>query len=135
MTPDISSRIESAWNHSPDWNEMHVRKALEFISPFASGSVIDWDEGDEQWARVLKDNVTVAIIHAAWPLLIVHADLAQAARTFADTNNATVIVADNFDDHCFSVDRRLLERLLGRELTQNISYDSLSINDLWWATV
>jgi hypothetical protein len=39
------------------------------------------------------------------------------------------------DERVYEIDRALLEEVFDRVLSENVDYSSLSLNDLWWATV
>lgn len=47
----------------------------------------------------------------------------------------TSVGFDNFQDATFSVDKNLIEEIFSKELTNNIDYNHLSIEEIWFATV
>ncbi len=133
---ELSPLFECAHRFSTSWNYESVRKALERLASSNSGAQIDWEKGDEQWGRVLVGNEVVAFVCAKLPLVAVHSKLSGIASGWAgNQDGAEVIVMDDFEAADFSVDRSLLERIFGREISSNLDYNAISISELWWATV
>lgn len=135
MIQDISEAFEIAHKYSNIWTSQTVRKAIQIIVASGVGLQDDWEEGDEEWGRVLQDNNVVAIVCARLPLVFLHSSLAQLTPSLTEDCVVSVVVVRDFDDVTYAVSKSLLERLFERSVSENVSCDAMSINDLWWATV
>ena len=136
MKTDLSPLIEDAREHMESWSLLAVNDALTRLVSGTPGARSDWEKGDEEWGRVIVEGKVLALVSAKLPLVIARSVLAASANEWAlGRSGAVVIIVDNFDDCAFCVDRALLENVFSREITPNVNYESLSISDLWWATV
>lgn len=73
------------------------------------------------------------MINALIPLAFVlsnHRDTVQKIL-----GDCAAVVVESFSSEDFSIDGKLLEQIVGHEVSSNVDYDQLSIDDLWWATV
>ncbi len=130
MTTDLGSLFRSAQAAAATWRREDVRQALEFLA--GSEFQIDWEPGDEEWGRIIDSGGScLALICARVPLGIgnEYVDPGRlAARIFW-------MKVHSMSEHVFEVDRRLLEEVFGRQLSDNVDYSKLSVDELWWATV
>ncbi len=106
-----------------------MRQALE--SAAGSDFWIDWECGNEQWGRIIDARGVQALVCARVPLGFAQEDLDPARMT----ERVFWMKVCSMDQPLFEVDRRLLEEVFGRPLSDNVDYSRLSVNDLWWATV
>lgn len=130
MTADLGNVFRSAQAASGAWNNDGVMEALKLLAGREFG--IDWEPGDEEWGRVVDSGGNVhALVCARIPLGIVREDMDTARMTM----HVSWIRVPSMSEQTYTVDRPLLEQVFGRQLSENIDYSKLSINDLWWATV
>jgi len=127
--------IEEAHRRKGQWDEQDVKDLLRVISCAINESQVDWDEGDELWARVLEGDEVVAIVSAVMPLAILKEPYRNHVSCQELAGSPQVYFVDNFEMPAFATSKEALEGLFERSLTDNVTYDSMSINDLWWATV
>jgi len=135
MKKDLSKAFQEAQGNVGNWSLPDVRALLDFIAVSRASSHIDWEPGDEEWGRVLEGNAVVAFVCAKVPLVVLHKSLIELVSSINKDGGPLVVVAESFGSESYSVDRQVLESLFGHCITVNISCDSLSITDLWWATV
>ena len=129
MTKDLGEVFRVASARSRAWTRDDVWRALKGLT--STGSKVDWEPGDEQWGRVLDGAGVVGLICARVPVGAVRNDVDP--RLLSDP--VTWIRFNSMNDHDFKVERELLEEIFGCALSENVNYSSLSLNDLWWATV
>lgn len=96
---------------------------------------VDWEEGDEEWGRVISRGKEVAYVSARRPLAFVQADDEAATQPAWSWLGIVVIAVRDFDSPSISVDPSALADLTRRPLTENVSYRKASVNEIWWATV
>jgi hypothetical protein len=132
---DITHEFSAAAKSSDSWTHSNVRTALNALCNGIPGSTSDWEEDDECWGRVLIKDESVVYVNANFPLIIVKLPFALAGTQCAKQFGMRIIIVDDFDSRQFAIDRAVLESLLGRELSTNVSYESISIIELWWSTI
>jgi len=132
---DITPQVTEAALRCQGWTFERVRAALSVLAEVYSGATVDWEEPDEDWGRVISDGEPAAYISARCPIAFVRADGEAAAQSVLTTLGVVVISARDFDAPSFRVDRHVLSRLSRRPLTENVSYERTSVNEIWWATV
>ncbi len=135
MIHDLSQQFEEAHRNSEKWNDHFVLDALQRIAVTDDGLRVDWEAGDEQWGRVLAGNSVVALVCARVPLVFLHPSLGDIGWTWCKDYGIVVAISGNFDQQSFSVRPALLKHIFSKDISDNVSCDSLSLNDLWWATV
>jgi hypothetical protein len=115
-----------------EWSDKHAASLLQAIASRFRGGVVDWDEGSEEWGRVVLDGKdVVALVCRRLPL-----GIAKAAHAHQmPVGQVTWIVVELMSEPKFRVGRLVLEQAFGRQLSDNVNYEQLSANDLWWATV
>ncbi len=69
------------------------------------------------------------------PLAIVTSEFAKVAKECIEAEEAIMFEVSDFDDRRYKAPKSLLERIFAKPLTSVVSYDALSIRDLWYATV
>lgn len=108
------------------------RRTANLLALLAShfDGVVDWEQGDEEWGRVLAGQQVLAIVADRFPLVIV-----VGGRTPPVGNLAHVVRVKDMDGKDHQVDRSVLEEGFGRSITSNVNYDCMSIDELWWATI
>lgn len=135
MTTNLDGDFREALLGRKGWNPNSVRKVVAAFRSVLPAASVDWEEGDENWARLMIDGEVVAIVNALVPIVVVLSKLRDKVQGLAENNKVALIVADSFSDHSFCVDKQLVEQVVARELSSNIDYRSLSIDDLWWTTI
>jgi hypothetical protein len=132
---DITQKIIEAGSHAHGWTREKARHALSVLAVLYPEATVDWEEGDEDWGRVICRGVATAYVSARCPLVFVQADDGTAARQVSSHLGVIAIAAQDFDVPSFSVDPSALSDLARRPLTRNVRYDRATVNDIWWATV
>jgi hypothetical protein len=132
---DITSKIMEARSLSQGWTREKVRHALAALAELHPDGTVDWEERDEDWGRVISRGAAMAYVSARCPLAFVQADDETAAQRLSAQVDIVAITVQDFDVSSVSVDPSALSELTRRPLTENVLYDSASVNEIWWATV
>jgi hypothetical protein len=132
---DITQKIVEAASPAHDWTGEKVRHALSTLAGLYPEATIDWEEGDEDWGRVISRGAATAYVSARRPLAFVQADDETAAQRVSSQLGIAAITVHDFDAPSLSVDPTALSELTRRPLTKNVLYDRASVNEIWWATV
>jgi hypothetical protein len=128
--------LKNAQSGKSRWAIADVETLLKFLCKAIPNAQSDWERGDEMWARVLSGEEVSAIISVEMPLVILkgkHRYLADLLQN--DLELFQVAVVEQFDEPALETSRDALEQIFNRSLSENLEYDSLSVDDLWWATV
>ena len=135
---DITSKLNDAMLLSPGWTHEKVRHALSTLAALYPESEIDWEEGDEEWGRVVCCGKEKAFVSVRFPFVFVQADDEALRRQISSQLGVIAVAVRDFDDPSISVDPTVLSNFTGSPgspLTENVSYEAASVNDIWWATV
>jgi hypothetical protein len=128
--------LKNAQSSRSQWAIADVEALLTYLCKAIPNAQSDWERGDEMWARVLSGEEVSAIVSAEMPLVILkekHLYLAKLLQN--DCEGLQVAVVEQFDEPALETSRDALEQIFGRSLSENLEYASLSVDDLWWATV
>jgi hypothetical protein len=131
----LRDRIEAAHELRARWNIQRAREVVTRLCTQLPNARVDWDEGDEEWARVIVGSDPVILVSAKLPLVIAQEPHDKLTIDGAEELGFIGYAVDDFSKKQHYVEKSFLESVFGRELSGNLSYDALSINDLWWATV
>ncbi|WP_148087722.1 hypothetical protein [Gemmata obscuriglobus] len=131
----LEEEITRAWSLRNSWTPTKMRNVLDLLLQHCPSSRVDWDEGDEEWARLLCHDRLVALVCYRFPLIFILPDTCGLNLQHDLGKDIVVDSLSSFDDVFFAVDRNLLETCFGRQLTNSIDYERMSIKDIWWATV
>jgi hypothetical protein len=118
-----------------EWNLGESARVLEEILQCVDNAVIEWEKGDEEWGRIIRNKQVVALVCARFPLVIVLAGLKAALEKAISTPKVSLVSVESMSEKTYSVDKAVLEIFFGRTLSENVDYGKCSIDDLWWATV
>lgn len=119
-----------------DWQARDFQRVLDFIKRSIDNSQIDWEQGDEQWGRILVDNnLIAAIVSLQIPLTIIKLDYQKIGCDCQKVFNAHLITIEAFDANLLCSNQEYIEKVFEKPISSNICYDCFSVNDLWWATV
>lgn len=132
---DLTLKINNAKLLSCSWTHDKVRQALSTLAGYFPGDMVDWEEGDEEWGRVISRGEATAYVSARLPLAFVRSDHETAAQQVSLRMEIITISVPDFDAPAVTVDLGAISDLSGRALTKNVSYDRASVNDIWWATI
>jgi len=132
---DITSKIVSAGSLAHGWTPEKVRHALSALAELYPEGTVDWEEGNEEWGRVISRGEVTAYVSARCPLAFVQADDEAEAQRVSSQLSILAIAVQDFDAPSINVDPSALSELTRRPLTKNVSYDRASVNEIWWATV
>ncbi|MCT2586333.1 hypothetical protein [Actinophytocola gossypii] len=83
-------------------------------------------DADAHWYCLVDQEVRIAMVSAAWPLLVATESVAAHAPDIA------VLAAPTMDDPVFRCARPVLHGVFG---DRDLDPDAFSGNDLWFATV
>lgn len=132
MKQDLSEFFRQGLAASAMWTYEKVDQALHALAVQCPGSRVDWEPGDEEWGRVVDaDGNVVGLVCARIPVGIVRDDLPQSELP----SLVAWLRFKSMYDTSYHVSPEILEKVFGRRISQNIDYGTLSLNDLWWATV
>lgn len=134
MTRDISAIVETASGHRATWTAARFAQTLALLKAQLPGTVVDWEEHDEEWGRILSmDGSVGAYVYCTLPMVI----LDDSVVRFGVITPPDVVRLEvpSMNASCLRADKDQLEAALGRALSPNIDYDAFSADDLWWATV
>lgn len=132
---DLTPTLRRAVYRTDIWSTDIASHVLSSLATAIPGSTVDWEQGDEQWGRVVRSGDVVGYVHAAWPLVIILSALEECVNQLSLALQCEVIVTADFADKVFCVEKTFLECMCARAVSDNIDYRRLSINDLWWATI
>lgn len=130
MTVCLDHLFREAKDRFGAWSHDDVRKVLEVLA--GQAFQVDWEPGDEEWGRVVDTSGKVHVLVCSRIPLCIGLQDRDGGRLATRVSWMTV---SSMSEPAFEVDRRLLEEIFERSLSENINYAKLSINDLWWATV
>lgn len=132
---DITSQIENGISLGLDWTRDKVRLTLSVLAELYPESSVDWDVPDEEWGSVISCGAPKAYVSAKCPLAFVQTEDETMIQQISSRLGIIVIAMQDFDAPLISVDPSVLSKLAGRPLTDDVSYDQASVNDIWWATI
>jgi len=131
MTTDITSKFEEAAKSASTWTHAFVHDMVQDICASHPGARVDWEPGDEEWARVLEaegDDI-IAFVCAKFPVGFIRGEGPAGDHPFV------WISVPSTDASVFSVRPEVLDQLFGRSVSRRPDYDRLSADEIWWATV
>ena len=133
MTESLDCHVETALRKKDCWGVAEARIVLAKCRARIGDSQIDWEEVDENWGRLVKDGEVILLVNALIPLAFVLSSHCDALLDIL--GDCLAVPVESFSSESFSVSRQLIEQVVGREVSNTVNYDHLSIDDLWWATV
>lgn len=133
MKTDITSVIQSAFSSSP-WKPDEFHAYLNSLTDSTEDGIFDWDEfAGENWARVLIQDQPVIYLHRSAPLVFIQKNL---QNIIPKVNSLFYITFLDPDDAIYSLDENFFEQWShGRSKSGELNANSLSVSDIWWATV
>ena len=132
MSIDLTPLVLRANEYSARWSKALVHSTLRSVLEANPASNVDWEEGDEEWARVLMNQEVGALVCARIPLVLATGSIVQPNAL------PEFVLWHRVGDLSFSiyrVDKATLENVFERELSDNVDYEDLSADEFWWATV
>ncbi|WP_437634842.1 hypothetical protein [Sorangium sp. So ce854] len=132
MKQDLSDIFRQSRAASATWTHEKVQDVLRALAASSPGSSVDWEPFDEQWGRGLDagDDV-LGFVCARVPIGAARDDVPLSELP----SDVAWIRFRSTNDHDYRIAPELLEEVFGREISRNVDYEDLSMNDLWWATV
>jgi hypothetical protein len=129
--------LEAIWSKAiaarQHWQPTTVHDVLRKVASLVHAARVDWEQGDEEWGRVIAgDGHVAALVCARLPFGFIAASEVDPAVL---PTELTWVQVASMSDPAFCMDKRTLEETFGRELSDNVDYNALSAQDLWWATV
>jgi hypothetical protein len=134
MIRDITNEINSAFSCSLIWDRDKFFTYLNQITHSIQGGILDWDEyAGENWGRVLIQEEPIIYFYRHSPLVFVQQRFRDVVVKYSDLH---CIVFSNADEESYSLDANFFEQWSkGRSKTGGLKNNSLSVSDIWWATV
>lgn len=130
---DLRQPISKAMAKRGQWDTSSFVAALHAVASSIENARIDWEQGDEEWGRVLKaDGQVAALVCVRVPFGFLCAPEMDSSHLSPEL---TWVCVEDIEEPAFTVDKSLLEAVFGRELSENVNYGALSAQDVWWATV
>lgn len=133
MTQELTASIEMAMASGMATEE--AQRLLTSLAARVEGSTIDWDrEAGENWARLLVRREVVAFLCTKAALLIVSRvpdDLIAGAAT----PEVVVVRVDEMESRELRSDRRTVQKLAGRTVSEHFDHQQFSAEELVWATM
>jgi hypothetical protein len=126
---DITQKFVEAGSLDHEWTRENVRHALSTLAGLYPEATVDWEEGDEDWGRVISRGAATAYVSARRPLAFVQADDGTAAQRISSQLGIVAIAVQDFDAPSLSVDPTALSGLTRRPLTKNVLYNRASVNE------
>lgn len=133
MSIDISEHFQKAATCASAWTHDDVRKTVAAIAKRHPGARVDWEPGDEEWARVLdpEGDGLIALVCAKVPLGFIRGS-SPPDESLGDFVWLTV---SSTTDASYKVDPEVLDQSFGRTVSRKLNFDAISADDIWWATV
>jgi hypothetical protein len=132
---NLEKAIIDARDGFQPWTRDSVRHVLKCVTCRLPGAQYDWDETNENWGVISRTDQGIAYICAKVPLIVVAGTFAAEVKECVKDNEAVIFEVNNFDHKEHKVAKHVLEAIFGKMLTNVVSYEALSIRDLWYATV
>jgi hypothetical protein len=132
---DLENAILRAHKGFQLWTRERMQELVTCITGRIPGARSDWDSANESWAVISRPNQGIAYICAKIPFIVVADPFAKGVNECVKAEEAVVFEVSDFDDHRYKVTKSVLENIFAKTLTPVVSYDTLSIRDLWYATV
>jgi len=136
---NIVSILEQARNNNPDYNFPEIIKGIKSLKKVDHSINYDWDESDEEWVSLLKENERVAIIGVKIPVIFVVNEFKKTLDTYEFSQKILCIEINDFDEVIWSIDLEEYESKINEPpfhaSSESINLNSFSTNDFWWATI
>jgi hypothetical protein len=132
---DLENAIRTAHNALQLWTLERIQELVTCINGHIPGARSDWDSANESWAVISRPDQGIAYICSKVPFIAVAGPFAKEVKECARVEEAVIFEVSDFDDHRYKVTKSMLENIFSKTLTSVVSYDALSIRDLWYATV
>lgn len=132
---DLFQMLAEAKSHAEIWTPMQLKACLASIASAQPNWCLDWEEGDERWIRILSQGKVVGYVSVEIPIAFFLKSEKSKLDNLTGMDSIVIYVVEDFDNPDFSTTRCKMEDVFGRVLTDNVDYERLSVNDLWWATV
>ena len=122
--------FRKAMQARPGWTRHDVHELASTL--LRKGLHVDWEEGDENWCRILDaEGQTHALVCALVPLVFVRGDMSPTPSV----PEACCVAFQDEDAPEFSVDEALLAECFEKPMTNVVDFGRLSVQELWYATV
>jgi len=127
--------LTTAKTRQPSWNAWKLGQFLSTLTAAHRGLWIDWEEGDESWARILRNDELVGLLSADLPVAFLHHAIAPTTTDAASYELPTIHTVESFESPDYSTTHAAMEIAFGRSLSSSgVDYTRLSVSDLWWVT-
>jgi hypothetical protein len=132
MRRDLNELFRDGLAGASTWTHAKAGQALQALAAHRPGSRMDWEPGDEEWGRIVDaDGGVVGLVCARIPIGAARDDIPRSQLP----DFVTWILFKSMDEPVYHVTPEILEEVFGRQVSRNVDDGSLSLNDLWWATV
>lgn len=131
---DVTPFLMAAWERHVAWLRPLVWSVLDQLRLCLVGSRVDWEPGDEEWARLLIANQEVGFVCSRMPLAIIESSALDLVRRNLP-DELVVLSVPSLSAPTLVIDRETAETVFQRELSDNVDWGGMSASDFWWATV
>jgi hypothetical protein len=134
MTMNVTNKIQYAMSQKSSWNR---EKFVDYLDKFAKltleGSK-DWDEfAGERWGIISSNKTPLVYLNKNFPLAFIQDSLIEKLATFDDL---VLLSFQDIHEEIYALDESFFEQWsYGRSKTGELKDTSLSVSDIWWATV
>lgn len=132
---DLLARVASgelAWP-SPDAFNGYLSD-LAIATP---GGKVDWDDGaGEEWGMIMEGRARVVLVLVRARVAFVRESSASGLAEIFDRYAVVTEVVKAWDAQRYRADPEILARAFSPwPIEEDVDFESLSVNDIWWATV
>lgn len=127
--------LKEAKSQRNRWTAAELKRFLAGLVLAQPGLVVDWEDCDERWARVVSNGRLFSVISAEFPVCFVHESIVVSAINSTCQGLPLIRAIKDFDSPCCSTNQEEMQALFERRLSANVDYENISINDLWWVSV
>lgn len=118
------------------WDEGDAKALASRLCLAFPGALISWDEGDEDWIQIYRNEV-ICYIHTRRPLLMVSVGALDAIQKLL-RGEVTVLDVESWDVSSLSASLELLRKVFPDQVLPDAfpgrSADKFSAEELWFAT-
>ncbi|MBW4487870.1 MAG: hypothetical protein KME12_08775 [Trichocoleus desertorum ATA4-8-CV12] len=134
MVKDITNKIIFALSQSSLWNRNKFLTHLEVLAQAVKGGILDWDEyAGENWGRVLTLGEPIVYLHKSAPIIFIQENFQNLV---AQSEDLHCLLFSHVDEEIYALDEKFFEQWSeGRSKSGGLKNESLSVSDIWWATV
>lgn len=136
---DLTPFFIKAHSQSSNWSIDELKKILSSIPKLIPDATIDWDTGaGEDWVTIRQSKKDFGIIRVDIPIAFFLNECSDAVSQLLARHNVKLIPIESFSERQFKLDRHQVQEIIPggwHADSDAVNMDSLSIADLWYATI